>query len=243
MSHDTVASPDIVARRDSLAEQVYADLLGKLRHGRIGPEQRLVDVDLARGYGLSRMPVRDALLRLVAEGYLVGTTRGFKVPALSAQDVRDIFEIRRLIEPSAAAAAALGMTAAAEADLSAALADCRRAHGENDEDAMILSNMAFRAAWLGCVANRRLAEAIGRFVDHVQAVRLATLRDRPTRAIVVAGLEDLHDAFARRDPALAETRMRRFVDHAQEAFFRAAGTEGQLDEPAQPRRKATGRSS
>lgn len=243
MDRASILSVDSPARRDSLGEQVYADLLAKLRHGAIAPDQRLVDVDLARGYGLSRMPVRDALLRLVAEGYLVGTTRGFKVPALAARDVAEIFEIRRLLEPRAAASAAVDMTDAALDRLAAAIAECRRAHRDDDVDAMIRSNMAFRSAWLERVENRRLAETIGRFVDHVQAVRLATLRDRDTRTIVVGGLGALHEAFTRRDPRLAEARMAIFVDHARDAFFHAAGAEGREDEPASPKTRATGRSS
>ncbi|MEJ1158404.1 GntR family transcriptional regulator [Prosthecomicrobium sp. N25] len=243
MARGSIASVRSVTRRDSLGEQVYADLLGKLQRGRIGPEERLVDVELARGYGLSRMPVREALLRLVAEGYLIGTTRGFTVPALSLQDIRDIFEIRRLLEPQAAANAARDMDAGTEAKLAEALAECRRAHAADDIDGMILSNVAFRSAWLGAVANRRLAETIGRFVDHVQTVRLATLQDRETRRIVVEGLAGIFDAFRARDPALSETRMRGFVDHARAAFFRAAGAEGHEDEPAAPRARATGRPS
>ncbi|MBT9291530.1 GntR family transcriptional regulator [Prosthecodimorpha staleyi] len=232
MTLGSAAPVESIGRRDSLAEQVYADLLTRLRHGRVAPDQRLVDVELARGYGLSRMPVRDALLRLVAEGYLVGTTRGFKVPALASQDVRDIFEIRRLLEPQAAASAAGAMSDEALEALGAAHAECRRAHGTDDIDAMIVSNMAFRAAWLGRVANRRLAETIFRFVDHVQAVRLATLRHRDTRAIVVDGLGHLRAAFQARDPELAAACMGRFVDDAQAAFFRAAGVEGPHDGPA-----------
>jgi DNA-binding GntR family transcriptional regulator len=246
MSRASIASVKSVTRRDSLGDQVYADLLGKLQRGRIAPDQRLVDVDLARGYGLSRMPVREALLRLVAEGYLVGTTRGFAVPELSIDDVRDIFEIRRLIEPQAAANAARDMDSATEARLAEALDECRRAHAADDRDGMILSNVAFRSAWLGAVTNRRLAETIGRFVDHVQTVRLATLQDAATRAVVMDGLEGLHAAFRARDPGLAEARMRHFVDHARTAFFKAVGAlaaDGSAPDRADGRARSTGRAS
>ncbi|WP_353038913.1 GntR family transcriptional regulator [Mesorhizobium sp. M1300] len=54
----------------------------------MAPGQKLVDVDIAARLGISRMPVRDALMQLVHEGYLVGTTRGFTLPTLTANGCR-----------------------------------------------------------------------------------------------------------------------------------------------------------
>src|SRR5215217_8154470 len=70
----------LAGRSDSLRQQIYLDLRGKLQRGEIGPEERLIDVAIAEAMGVSRMPVREALLQLMNEGYLVGTTRGFALP-------------------------------------------------------------------------------------------------------------------------------------------------------------------
>ena len=86
-----------LTKPDSLSERIYGDLRGRLQRCEIGPEDRLVDTEIAIAYGTSRMPVREALLRLANEGYLVGTTRGFTVPRLSLDDIREIFEVRRLL--------------------------------------------------------------------------------------------------------------------------------------------------
>src|ERR1700744_2293874 len=93
-------------RGDSLRVRVYKEVLEKLQRGEIGTEDRLVDVALAATLGVSRMPVREALMQLTHEGYLVGTSRGFMVATLTAGEVADIFEVRRLLEPRAAANAA-----------------------------------------------------------------------------------------------------------------------------------------
>ncbi|TKB33417.1 MAG: GntR family transcriptional regulator, partial [Mesorhizobium sp.] len=87
----------------NLRAQVYQQIRLTIQHGELAPGQKLVDVDIAAQLGISRMPVRDALMQLVHEGYLVGTTRGFTLPTLTATDVADIFEVRRLLEPRAAA--------------------------------------------------------------------------------------------------------------------------------------------
>ena len=67
--------------------------------------------------------------------------------------------------------------------------------------------------------NDRLANTIARFVDHVQTVRLGTLREPVTRKVVADGLEGLYDAFLRRDPSAAAKRMATFMAAAEEAFF------------------------
>lgn len=206
------------SKPEALRDRIYLDLRRRLQRSEIGPSDRLVDTEVAAIYGASRMPAREALMRLVHEGYLKGSTRGFVIPVLSALDVLDIFEIRRLLEPRAAALAARDLTEATAAALTEALADARAAHAAGDVEALILANIAFRTAWLRAVGNARLAATIARFVDQVQAVRLLTLRDAGTRQIVLAGLAGLHDAFLRRDAVAAADRMAEFVAHAERAF-------------------------
>jgi DNA-binding GntR family transcriptional regulator len=214
-----------LARAENLSERIYTDLRERLQRCAIQPGERLVDVELAAAYGTSRMPAREALLRLVAEGYLTGTTRGYTVPTLTLQDIRDIFGVRRLLEPPAAADAARHIDAAAVAELDAALAQARRAVASDDTEMMILANMNFRHVWLSRVSNERLAAAIARFVDHVQTVRLGTLTNPATRRIVMDGLEGLHEVLVRRDAAKTRVRMTAFLAAAEKAFFSVRAAE------------------
>jgi DNA-binding GntR family transcriptional regulator len=212
-------------RRDNLSERIYLDLRSRLQRGEIDADRRLVDLEIAAEYGTSRMPAREALLRLANEGYLVGTTRGFVTPKLSLEDIRDIFAVRLLLEPRAAANAARDLTDAEEALLAAAVEEARAATLTNDTERLILANIAFRDAWLGAVRNRRLAITIAHFVDHVQAVRLNTLIDPVTRDVVIKGLERLYSAFRNRDSAVAEAEMADFIAAAEQAFFTARKAE------------------
>ena len=60
--------PAPLIRQGSLGERVYLELRERLQRCEIGPDQRLVDVEIAATYGVSRMPARVALLRLANEG-------------------------------------------------------------------------------------------------------------------------------------------------------------------------------
>jgi DNA-binding GntR family transcriptional regulator len=208
-------------RPNSLREQIRESIRRQLQHGEIGPEERLVDVEIANRLGVSRMPVREALLQLVNEGYLIGTTRGFVLPTLSLKDIKDIFEVRKLLEPRAAANAARHLTPASKAALRDALARARKAHAARDFDELAAASRLFRSTWLAAEPNWRMAATIQRFVDQVQIVRLGTLHDPETQDIVIDGLEKLVDAFGRRDAEAVEALMMAFILSAESHFFAA----------------------
>ncbi len=208
-----------LSRHGNLSERIYAELRVRLQQMPLTPDDRLLDTEVAATYGTSRMPARDALLRLANEGYLVGTTRGFVVPVLSLDDVREIFEVRRLLEPAAIAGVARNIDAAAADELTRALERARKAARNNDGEEMTLANMAFRNAWLSRVKNQRLSATIARFVDHVQLVRINTLGSAETRQVVVDGLQGIHEALVNRNATLARQRMADFMTAAEKAYF------------------------
>ena len=202
----------------SLRARIYEEIRDRIHHGDVGRDEKLVDVDLANKLGVSRMPVREALLQLTHEGYLVGTTRGFMLPRLTPTDVANIFEVRRCLEPRAAAHAARDIDEEGMAALASALKDAERAAETGDAELLFQANVRFRRCWLEAVRNDRLAAAIARFADHVQVVRLGTLTHLPTQAVVVAGMRKLYDAFSRRDAMAAFDHMTRFIQTAEERF-------------------------
>ncbi len=202
----------------SLREKVYRDVRDRIHRGQVGADERLVDVEIAGQLGVSRMPVREALLQLMHEGYLVGTTRGFMLPRLTPEDVANIFEVRRCLEPRAAAHAARDLDADGIARLAEALSDAERAVEAGDAQLLFQANASFRRAWLQAVRNDRLATAIARFADHVQVVRFGTLAHLPTQAVVLAGMRRLYGAFSGNDSLAAFDEMTRFIQAAEERF-------------------------
>ena len=164
-------------KQTTLSESVYAEIRSRLQRGEIGPNDRVLDYEVAEEFDCTRMPVRQALLRLVSEGYLIGTTRGFVTPTLTNDDIHEIFEVRRLLEPSAAAGAVAILDDRQDAALKRAFQKAVKAHDKRDAALMIEANMEFRDVWLGAVQNARLQDTIRRFTDHAQQVRLGTLSD------------------------------------------------------------------
>lgn len=203
----------------SLRSQIYSDLRRRLQRAEFGPGHRLVDTEVAAHYGTSRMPAREALMALASQGFLRQTTRGFAVPEHSARDIRDIFAVRKLLEPEAAAAAARNLDEEGLAALMAARDLAREACANDDAEALMEANIAFRGLWLAAVDNPRLVETIESFRDHIQTVRIATLRRPATRIVVLEGIEVLAAAFAARDEDAVRAGMRAFMDAAEAEFF------------------------
>ncbi len=85
--------------------------------GRLGPGQRLKEVQLAQELGISRTPIREALLLLQAEGLVdASPNRGSTVRAYDVHELEDVYELRALLEGHAArrAAARIGQIELAE---------------------------------------------------------------------------------------------------------------------------------
>ena len=108
-------SPPI--RADSIADKVYALLRQEIATGTFRPGERILEKALAERLGISRTPIREALLRLEAEGVVVCTSRrSYNVRILTEDDVREIYATLGILEGAAAALVAARLT---EADLRA----------------------------------------------------------------------------------------------------------------------------
>jgi DNA-binding GntR family transcriptional regulator len=103
---------DIVrVQRETVQEQVYQALRDKLMRGGFQPGQKLKLNELAEAFGVSAMPVREALSRLTAERGLESLpNRTIRVPALHNDRLVDLMQARFAVEGLAVARAAETMT-------------------------------------------------------------------------------------------------------------------------------------
>jgi len=89
-------------QRQPLRDQIQTEILARIADGRLAPGQRINETHLAEDLGLSRTPLREAMLTLRAAGFLDSTLgRGFQVPALAATEFRQVQDMLALLEPHA----------------------------------------------------------------------------------------------------------------------------------------------
>src|SRR5215212_10664712 len=95
------------AAQPRLVEQVYEAILSEIADGRLPPNTRLIQDDLAAAYGVSRQPVQQALLLLRNHGLVRDAPRrGLIVSPLDVDYVRNLYEVRAVLEGLAARLAA-----------------------------------------------------------------------------------------------------------------------------------------
>ena len=147
--------------RSPLGEQIYDLLRATILSGEFAPGQRLSPNELSERFQVSVTPIRDALRRLEADGLAeVRPRRGTFVFQFTAQDVRDVFESRRIIEQAAAeklsiASEAISQQMSTLLDAMAVLID-----GENVSDypRYLELDKEFHTYIVEILQNRRLTE-------------------------------------------------------------------------------------
>ena len=230
--------------KQNIRDQVYAVLRDRMYRGEITFNDRLIDNELAAQLKVSRMPVREALLQLKNEGYLEGTSRGFVLPQFTPEDIANMFEIRLLLEPTAAAASCSHATVEGLGRMKAAVDRADRAHQKADVLGYISANWAFWTAWVEMVPNDRLVQVINRLRDHAQVVRLATLKDKEYRALSLARTKEILEAFLKQDPEDVKDKVAHNLRASAASYY--AKLQSELDqkgtapaqEPAAPRRRS-----
>lgn len=93
--------------KQPLTERVYSRLREDVLRAHLLPGTTVLEAELAARFGVSKTPVREALRLLVQDGWvLVVPRRGYVIRPLGLEDVRDVFQLREMIEPGFAAEAA-----------------------------------------------------------------------------------------------------------------------------------------
>jgi DNA-binding GntR family transcriptional regulator len=97
----------MTVRRDSIRDQIRRAIAERIVTGVYPPGERLVELRIAREFGVSQGPVREAFLELEASGLVeCGSYKGTRVRAVRPQEMREAYQARGMIEQEAAPAAA-----------------------------------------------------------------------------------------------------------------------------------------
>jgi GntR family transcriptional regulator, rspAB operon transcriptional repressor len=116
-------SPPLSLRRNTLSTQVHAALRGDIIAGRRAPREMLSEQDIAAGYGISRTPVREAMIKLAEEGLVeIFPQYGSFVAPIKLRDVFDSQFAREALECAAVDKAIDRIEAADERALRAVIA-------------------------------------------------------------------------------------------------------------------------
>ncbi|TAM92533.1 GntR family transcriptional regulator [bacterium] len=195
----------------TLSDQAYERLRGAISAGQLPPTLVIREVDLAREYGMSRTPIREALHRLHTEGLIQQAAPGrYVAMELGPKELTNIYQVREALVGMAARLAAKHRTRVDLAKFEDTLEALDRAcEMEADDEADNLVRAYFHAI-AEASGNDYLHEMLGRVTDlfryRALAVSHPEWRDRLRR-----GHRALVDAIASQDSDLAERLARELI--------------------------------
>jgi DNA-binding GntR family transcriptional regulator len=213
MPHPSSAPSGVRRRgRPSLVDEAYQQLRLRILNDELPPGAHALEQEIAAGLGISRTPVREALIRLEKEGLVeVLPRRGMRVLPLSPADMREIYELLYSLEPTAAermAARHLPPDGPEITELEQSTADMTEALARDDLDGWAKADRRFHTALLHYCGNERLARtALGAW-DQAHRARMFTLRLQPKPVDSAADHRAVADAIRRHNPDLAQERHR-----------------------------------
>jgi len=145
----------------SLREEVYERLRALVNRGRLRPGKYLDLNALARQIGISRTPLRDALLRLECEGFVeIHNRRGVRVAPLTLDRIRHIYEVLAALESTALRDVATRITPEIVARMSELNREMVRALDAFDFARFYDANLAFHDAYLALSDNTEMVRQI-----------------------------------------------------------------------------------
>lgn len=223
----------------SLAEVACDEIRRAIREGRVATGAHLTEVDLAAWLGMSRTPVREAMRRLQSEGLLLNQPfRGALVMRLDIADMQQMFAVRELLEPAAAAACAANAGPAEIAALKALLE--QEAALLDNPAALIPLNRQFHDIILESAHNQFLSKAIASVYALIPLLGDSNLLNGPHAREAHAQHRAIVTAIERRDAARAEAVAREHVRHSLKtrlARIAAAGSEHPKQKITKSRKK------
>ncbi len=202
-------------RADRIREALETDIL----KGEAAPGGRLDEQAIARRFGVSRTPVREALHLLASAGLVdLIPNRGAFVRRISVGELVQMFELMAEIEAAAGRFAARRATAPALAAIERALEGCRRAAERGEPIAYYAENSRFHEAIHDAGGNAFLAHEARRLHQRLTAYRRLQLRVPRRLGQSLAEHRAIYQAIAEGDEAAAATALRTHVTIQGERF-------------------------
>lgn len=208
-----------VTRTEELRLQIADDIV----RGRLAPGTALEEVDIAKRYGVSRTPVREALRDLAASGLVEARPhRSALVAQPSLDRLRGMFDVMAELEALCAGLSAVNMTPTERAHLQAIHAELADLTRRGDQGGYTVLNERFHTTLYAGAHNDYLSELTLATRARLQPFRRAQFRNLGRLALSYLEHDRVVSAILRGDKAEAAAAMRAHINTVEVAYERYA---------------------
>jgi DNA-binding GntR family transcriptional regulator len=205
----------------SLKSDAYRQIREAILNGALPPGSLSSGPALAEALGMSRSPVREALVDLAKDGLVkFERNRGVRIVKQDRRDVEEVFELRLLLEVPMThkAVSSLSLKSDKSIGLLKSEIEAMRSH-LNDEQTFMVHDRSFHRIILELGGNQRLTNFVLELRDQVRSFGLSTIGRSRSLAEVLAEHEEILRAIENGDAIAAAAQMEKHVRHTGELLL------------------------
>ena len=205
----------------NLKEQAWEILRDMIIKGQLQPDQKVTEREVMQLLGIGRMPARDALMRLEEQGLVVNKPDARYVVKLEAQDIQNLFDVRKSLEILAVTAATRQATPADCQQLRNSLDGMCEAIARQDTEAFIHSDLDIHEAIWQMSRNHYLIKMLNSMIDPISTFIASHTGVQQDRDAVLQLHIRLIDAISTGDVDAAILAMQSHMDDLLDWSLRA----------------------
>jgi len=213
---------ELITQETSLAKQAYQRLHQEILTCVLSPGQVVSERELAHRYKISKTPIREALGQTCHDGLMQRLPgRGYMVAPITIKDIRDLFDLRLILELTAAQRAVHHPMPG----LIASLRKMAEAKYEPDEPeshiSFLQTNRIFHLALADAAANRRLVEMLSDLFNEMERLFHLGLRLRDSSEEMKKEHQELVMALENGDVKTAQESIKRQIIRSRDRILEA----------------------
>jgi DNA-binding GntR family transcriptional regulator len=201
-----------ILRRGSLKDLAYQEIKELLVTGQLKPDRLYSAQHFAQLLGVSRTPVREALLRLANEGFLVcREVKGFQIKEFSRKEVQDVLETRAVIETHVVKVLAGRLSAAELAHLQQCYQQMATYADEGDETKFLEDDQEFHMSLIRRCGNHLLLAIMENIAGQIALFQFKILGQSRDFSDILEEHSGILEALGGKDEKKAVEAMRRHL--------------------------------
>ena len=218
-------------QKKPLRIEVYDFLEEAITEGRLKPGHKLNEIDLGNHLGISRTPIREALLHLEKEGLVsIDPGKGAVVAEISRCDVEEIYPIVAVLEGLAARAAALNLNSRDIVQLKKLNKQLKKIAQRGDASRYMDVNSQFHQLFLDKCSSQRWRDLISSYRGQISRFRLFSLHLPHRMKESIKEHDAIIEAFEEQDGKLAERLVRVHVEKGGHSLEKISEPKGGKNE-------------
>ncbi|MFS0750928.1 GntR family transcriptional regulator [Oceanobacillus sp. 1P07AA] len=209
-------------KEKKLPLRAYQILRLAIRNLKLVPGKTILEREIAEVLGMSRTPVREALIRLQTEGVVnLIPRKGFEIEPIEAKDLREIYEVVEMLEGLSAKLSTNTINEEELGNLEVLIEQQEKAITENDLEEWARLDNLFHFKIIEYANNKRLSNIIEVHSDQLYRARLITINKRPLPFQSIVEHRAIVACMKARDVDSAQTSMQSHRKRARNEILKA----------------------